>query len=115
MCREFSTAVTPEGPEQHWSQTPPFSFLRHFDREALLKLLKHEHPQTTSLIVSYLPRATAVEFLADLPAEQQADLIHRIATLGYVERQIVSDVETGLQSRLVKSLYPPTEISRAAA
>lgn len=114
ISREFAAAVKP-GPRDHWSSLPPFSFLRHFDRSALLKLLKHEHPQTVSLIVSYLPRTAAVQFIADLPAEQQADLIHRIATLGYVDRQIVSEVEIGIQSRLVNSLYPPSDSAANAA
>ncbi len=106
ICQEFAAAVSPASQRDHWSSLPPFSFLRHFDHQALAKLLKHEHPQTASLIVSYLPRAAAVQFIADLPPEQQADLIHRVSTLGYVDRQIVSEVEIGLQSRLVKSLYP---------
>ena len=115
ICQEFAAAVSPAPQRDHWSSLPPFCFLRHFDHQALTKLLKHEHPQTVSLIVSYLPRAAAVKFIADLPHEQQADLIHRVSTLGYVDRQIVSEVEIGLQSRLVKSLYPPGESASNAA
>ncbi len=114
ICREFAAAVSPS-PREHWSSAPPFGFLRHFDRPALIKLLTHEHPQTVALIVSYLPRSAAMEFIAQLPSEQQVDLIHRIATLGHVDRQIVSEVETGLQSRLIKSLYPPPQSASSAA
>ena len=107
IYQEFAAAVNP-GDRDQWSSLPPFSFLRHFDCQALAKLLKHEHPQTVSLILSYLPKAAAVKFIAELPGEKQADLIHRVATVGHVDRQIVGEVETGLQSRLVKSLYPPS-------
>jgi flagellar motor switch protein FliG len=106
VCREFAAAVEPDGQRHHWSQMPPFSFLRHFDQHQLFTLLKDEHPQTVAVIVSYLPREQAVDFLAALPSVQQTNLIQRIATLGRVDRQIVGEVEIGLQSRLIKTLRP---------
>ena len=115
IFREFAAAIDPAVQPHHWSVSPPFSFLRHFDRRALVALLKDEHPQTIALIVSYLPRSRAVEFIAALPADQQAELIHRIATMGTINRQIVSEVEIGLQSRLIEALCPPTKTIRSAA
>ena len=47
----------------------------------MLRILVGEHPQTIALVLSYVDSQRAAKVLVQFPAELQADIIMRIATM----------------------------------
>ncbi len=81
-------------------QQVPFSFLRKAESENLLTFIQDEHPQTISLIISYLPPKKASEILAGLPARKQVEVVKRVANMEQTDPDVIIEVEKALQSRL---------------
>jgi flagellar motor switch protein FliG len=77
----------------------PFHFLHHARGEKITPLLVGEHPQTIALVVSHLPPEQAVEVLAELSADMQADVLNRVAHLDDAHPEVVREVERGLHRR----------------
>jgi flagellar motor switch protein FliG len=78
----------------------PFSFLRRAESENLLTFLQDEHPQTISLIISYLPPKKASEVLAGLPQRKQVEVVKRIANMEQTDPEVIAQVEKAMQTRL---------------
>ena len=78
----------------------PFGFLRDIDAEALVHILKDEHPQTVALILAHQPASHAATVLQGLDPEIQAEVALRVATMGRTSPRVIQQVETALQSRL---------------
>jgi flagellar motor switch protein FliG len=78
----------------------PFDFLREVDSQNLLPFILDEHPQTIALILSHLQPAQAADILSGLPSDRQPAVIRRIAGMGRINREIIREVETGLERRL---------------
>ncbi|MEX2559801.1 MAG: hypothetical protein WD403_07790 [Pirellulales bacterium] len=78
----------------------PFDFLREVDSQNLLPFILDEHPQTIALILSHLQPAQAADILSSLPSDRQPAVIRRIAGMGRINREIIHEVETGLERRL---------------
>ncbi len=70
-----------------------FTVLKKTDPQQLANFLVKEHPQTIALILSHLMPDHSAEVLAEFPPELRGDTIMRIATLGKVSPQIVTEVE----------------------
>lgn len=70
-----------------------FTVLKKTDPQQLANFLAKEHPQTIALILSHLMPDQSAEVLAEFSPELRGDTIMRIATLGKVSPQIVSEVE----------------------
>ncbi len=70
-----------------------FTVLKKTDPNQLANFLAKEHPQTIALILSHLTPDQSAEVLAEFPEELRGDTIMRIATLGKVSPQIVSEIE----------------------
>lgn len=70
-----------------------FTILKKTDPNQLANFLAKEHPQTIALILSHLTPDQSAEVLAEFTEELRGDTIMRIATLGKVSPQIVSEVE----------------------
>ncbi|MCR4419883.1 MAG: flagellar motor switch protein FliG [Clostridia bacterium] len=78
----------------------PFSLVRKTDPRQLLNFITGEHPQTISLILSYLDPEQAAVILGALPEEQQIDIAKRIAQMERTSPEIVREVEKALEGRL---------------
>ncbi|WNV75153.1 flagellar motor switch protein FliG [Geodermatophilus sp. DSM 44513] len=78
----------------------PFSSLRNADVRQLVTFLKDEHPQVIALVLAHLSAAQSAEVLAALPAEQQAGVAHRIATMDRTSPEMVRLVEEELGRRM---------------
>ncbi|MBI4584290.1 MAG: flagellar motor switch protein FliG [Planctomycetes bacterium] len=75
----------------------PFAFLKNVEIDTLLPFLKEEHSQTISLVLSYMEPVKAAKLLVKLPAEQQAEIVKRIATLDQTSPEAIEQVEKGLR------------------
>jgi flagellar motor switch protein FliG len=81
-------------------QVRPFDFARKADPNQILNFIQNEHPQTISLILSYLDPEQAGQVLSKLPQEMQADVAKRIALMDSTSPEIINEVEQILERKL---------------
>jgi len=70
-----------------------FNILKKADPQQLASFLSKEHPQTIALILSHLPPDQSAEVLAEFKDDLRTETIMRIATIGKVSPQLVSEIE----------------------
>jgi flagellar motor switch protein FliG len=70
-----------------------FDILKKADPQQLAGFLSKEHPQTIALIISHLPPDQSAEVLNEFNEDLRAEVLMRIATLGKVSPQIISQIE----------------------
>ncbi len=70
-----------------------FNILKKSDPQQLANFLSKEHPQTIALILSHLTPDQAAEVLNEFKEDVRSETIHRIAILGKVSPQLVSEIE----------------------
>ena len=75
-------------------------FLKVCDARILSNILKNEHPQTISLVLSNMESKKATEVISYLPAQVQSDVIVRMAHLERVDRKIIEEIEGVLKDQL---------------
>ena len=78
----------------------PFEFLRRTPAEQIHVFLRSEAPQTIALVLANLHTALAAQVLAELPADEQADIARRVAVMGEVQPEVVTQIETVMRARL---------------
>jgi len=78
----------------------PFEFLRRTPPEQISVFLKNESPQTIALVIASLHTALAAEVLSLLPAEEQAEVAVRVATMGETRPDVVAQVEAVMKQKL---------------
>ncbi|MTH52741.1 flagellar motor switch protein FliG [Bacillus mangrovi] len=81
-------------------QVKPFDFARKAEPGQILNFIQNEHPQTISLILSYLDPVQAGQILSELPQEVQADIARRIAVMDRTSPEIINEVEQILEKKL---------------
>ncbi|NMB26159.1 MAG: flagellar motor switch protein FliG [Firmicutes bacterium] len=81
-------------------QVRPFDFARKADPGQLLSFIQNEHPQTIALIMAYLQPEQAGIILSALPAERQADVARRLATLDRTSPDVLREIEDTLERKL---------------
>jgi flagellar motor switch protein FliG len=69
------------------------------DARSIAELILDEHPQIIALVISYLDFGLGADVLGQLPEEQQADVIARIATLQTVQPDPLRELETVMQRK----------------
>jgi flagellar motor switch protein FliG len=89
----------------------PFDFLKHTDAKQLLSFIQGEHPQTISLILSYLDPEDAAPVLSGLQPEIQVDVAQRIAAMDRTSPDVIREVERVLEQKV--SAVMTTEIAQA--
>ncbi|MDX9791844.1 MAG: flagellar motor switch protein FliG [Candidatus Kapaibacterium sp.] len=70
-----------------------FNILKKSDPAQLASFLSKEHPQTIALILSHLPPDQSAEVLQEFKDDLRTETIIRIATIGKVSPQLVSEIE----------------------
>lgn len=70
-----------------------FNILKKADPQQLASFLSKEHPQTIALILSHLTPDQSAEVLNEFKDDIRAETIMRIATIGKVSPQLVSEIE----------------------
>ncbi|WP_017753752.1 flagellar motor switch protein FliG [Calidifontibacillus oryziterrae] len=81
-------------------QVKPFDFARRAEPSQILNFIQNEHPQTISLILSYLDPEKAGQILSELPQEVQADIARRIALMDSTSPEVINEVEQILERKL---------------
>ena len=78
-------------------QVRAFSFIREADSKNIYALIKHEHPQTIALILSYARPEQAADVIAELPKSKRALVVERIAKMDRASPAAIHAVESVLQ------------------
>jgi len=81
-------------------QNVPFSSLRKTEAKHLFNFIRDEHPQTISLILTYLHPEQASMILAALPPELQADVARRVAIIDRISPEVIKEVEGVLEKKM---------------
>ena len=77
-----------------------FKLLKEVDPNQLLNFIQHEHPQTIALILANLDSAQTAAIVADLAPEVQSEVAYRIATMGKISPDLLSDIEGIIESQV---------------
>lgn len=88
--------IVPDSPPD----TSALELARWLTPQALLPLVRGEHPQALAVLLVQLDPGVAAEVLAGLPLELQPQVVHRIATLGPVAADALVMLETLLTSKI---------------
>lgn len=88
--------ILPAGEER----SPAIELVRWLTADALIPLIKDEHPQALAVLLVQLDPEVAAQVLQALPGDVQTQVVHRIATLGPVPGEAMAMLETMLQSRI---------------
>lgn len=75
----------------------PIKLLEWMDPPSITELIAGEHPQIKALVIACLDYAQGAEVLTNLPDDQQADIVRRIAELSSVTPEALRDLEQVLQ------------------
>ncbi len=81
-------------------QVRPFDYLRKADPEQILNFIRNENTQTIALIFSYLKPQQVSLVLGELPQEQQAKIIEKIANMERTSPEYIKEVERVLERKL---------------
>ena len=81
-------------------RAPAIELARWLTAEALIPLIKDEHPQALAVLLVQLEAETAAEVLHALPADLQTQVVHRVATLGPVSTEAIAMLDQMLQARI---------------
>jgi flagellar motor switch protein FliG len=84
----------------------PFQFLHQADPAQLRSFIVDEHPQVIALVLAHMTADKASLLLSGLPADQQAQVAHRIAVMDRTSPDIVRAVEATLERKLSSMLQP---------
>ena len=82
----------------------PFCFLIDLPADLQYKLLKDEHPENISLVVTYLPTKVSAELLKLLESPLQISVLRRLCQPINPKEHQVSQLVSSLRSRLEQSL-----------
>ncbi|MBM4423065.1 MAG: flagellar motor switch protein FliG [Chloroflexi bacterium] len=87
-------------------QLTSFDFVRAADPAQVAGFLQDEHPQTISVVMSYLEPKQAGAVMAALPEQMRGEVALRIARMDRISPQVVSQVEKGLERKLSAVVSP---------
>ena len=79
---------------------PAIELARWLNPSALIPLIKDEHPQAIAVLLVQLDPEVAAAVLHGLPAPAQAQVVHRVGTLGAVSPDTLAMLERLLVSRI---------------
>lgn len=77
--------------------------------------IAEEHPQTVALILSQIPARRGAEVIASLPEELRADVVLRLASLGAVSKETITEIAEVLEQLFSMRLRGPTTLGGVSA
>lgn len=77
--------------------------LEWMDARSIVEMVEGEHPQVIAVVLAHLAPELAAEVLTLLPADMQADMLLRVATLDTIQPEAVVELERVMQKRLKAS------------
>lgn len=86
-------------PEKAPDETP-MAAAEKASAEAIAMVLRKEHPQTSALALSALPSSKAAAIVAQLPEDQQPDVVKRMAELRVMPTELIAEIGNTLRMEL---------------
>ena len=83
-----------------YSEIKSFEHLKNVDSLTIANYIKNEHPQTIAVVLAHMDPRSSGPILELLPAEQQGDVAHRMATLEAPNNETLKSVEAVLAGQL---------------
>lgn len=77
-----------------------FDSLVDIDSNSLANLIRTEHPQTQALILAHLDPSKAAGVLSLLPQADQVDIVLRVAKIGSIHPDVLSEIEEALMNKI---------------
>lgn len=92
--------------------TPPtrsraLDALRWMDAKTIAALVENEHPQIAAIVLAHLEPPIAADVLQLLPADNQSDVIYRVATLETVTAEALAELEAILVGEVARVASSP--------
>lgn len=81
-------------------QKPFFSFLQDLDPVQVQAVLRPETAAIKSIVLAYLPPATAAAIIKACGSTEQKDIIVRMATMKRIDKDVLARIETALKERV---------------
>ncbi|MEW5875345.1 MAG: flagellar motor switch protein FliG [Candidatus Zixiibacteriota bacterium] len=91
-----------------------FELLKNIEPRQLINFIQNEHPQTISLILTQLSAGQAAAVLSELPAELQAEVVLRLATMERISPEILRQLEDVLESQFESTSTKDLSVSGGA-
>ncbi len=100
--------------------TPPtrsraLDALRWMDAKTIAALVEYEHPQIAAVVLAHLEPPAAADVLQLLPAEQQPDIVYRIAKLEAVTAEAMAELEKILVREVSRVSSSPATVRGGAS
>lgn len=73
------------------------------DADTVTALIEGEHPQAVAVLLIQLDPQVAARVLHSLPSDEQAAVVHRIATLGNVSAEAIAMLEELLEQKIAQN------------
>ena len=77
--------------------------LNWMDARSIAEMIRGEHPQIISIIVSFLEHEIAADVLHYLPEDLRADIIMRVAQLETIQPEALEELETIMQKQFTSN------------
>ncbi|MHB2018835.1 MAG: FliG C-terminal domain-containing protein [Candidatus Xenobia bacterium] len=77
----------------------PFESLRGASPKDIFRIIRREHPQTISVILSCLAAQQASAILAEMSPQQQSEVARRLAEIGKINSEVLAEIEKILEAR----------------
>ncbi len=91
-----------KGEEEAAGLSPELEALKWMEPQAILNIVRNEHPQAIAVILSQLSQDQSVGILGELPDETRNDVILRMATLGDIPPGVIQEISEVLQAEFTK-------------
>jgi flagellar motor switch protein FliG len=82
--------------------TPGLELASWLTPQAIIPLVRGEHPQAIAVLLIQLDPEVAAKVLHSLPGDQQTQVVHRVATMGPVSQEAISMLEELLARRITE-------------
>ena len=89
--------------------------LRWMDARTIASICESEHPQIAAIIMAHLEPPIAADVLQMLPAEQQPDIIYRVARLEQVSSDAIEELEQILVREATRVSSAPATVRGGAS
>ncbi len=76
-----------------------FEALRWMSSKEIVEIIESEHPQIVAIIISYLDPDQAADVINQIPDEQRAEVVMRIAKLSDVQQSALAEIEALIASK----------------
>ena len=77
-----------------------FHLLQTVETSQLTNFLQNEHPQTAALILAHLNPRKASEIISSLEADNQHEVMYRLATMGKTSPDLLRDIEEVIRHQI---------------